>query len=141
MGMMMTPDGGLAVQLVNKTGAIAVKGSLVSMHTTIDSAVQLAAADSAVVCGVIGDYGAVDGDPVWVVIAGNADVLLQDSTLAIRSGWARVSATVSGRADITNAAPPNGSIANADIHFKGIGCSQQSVSAGTNKLCRVLLNL
>lgn len=140
MGVMNTQDGGFCVQMINKTGAIAVKGSLVSPHPTIDFAVALTAADSAEPCGVIADYGAADGDPVWVIVAGCADVLLQDSTAATRQYWARTSITTPGRADITNSAPPVGSVSALEGRFKGVGSALQSVTAGVNKLCRCFLH-
>lgn len=69
-----TPEGGLAVRMINKTGAASVKGYLVDQSTTTDLAVQLIVKDVPDVFGAIYDSGIADGEYVWVVIAGIADV-------------------------------------------------------------------
>jgi hypothetical protein len=128
-----TPEGGLAVQLVNDTGAASVKGSLVEASTAVDGAVKLS--DPYECMGVIYEDGVANGQLVWVVVAGVAEVLLENSTAATRGYWAGVS-TTPGRADITNAAPPG----LVDAHFTEIGHCIQSAASGTDVLAKVVLH-
>lgn len=131
-----TPEGGLAIRLTNDTGAASVKGSLIEASHAVEQAVSLTDASGDDDCmGVIHEDGVADGDPVWVVVAGMADVLLEDGTSATRGYWAGTAATA-GRADITNLDPPG----LVDAHFTEIGHCVQSATAGTNVLARCVLH-
>ena len=74
------------------------------------------------------------------MIHGIADVLLEDATASTLAYWARTSITQAGRADITNAAPPGGGVAAIDRHFREIGHCIQAVTAGTDKLARIVMH-
>ncbi|MDD2365163.1 MAG: hypothetical protein PHN84_03270 [Desulfuromonadaceae bacterium] len=140
MGAYLTPLGGVAVQLINKTGAPSVKGSLVCPSPSTDAAVRLTETDDIDPCGVILNSGVSDGSDVWVVVSGVAEVLLEDSTAATRGYWARTSITQAGRANITAAVPAGGTITAIEAHMKEVGHSLESVTAGTNKLCRIFFH-
>lgn len=140
MGGYLTPEGGFAVQMINNTGAISAKGTLVCPSQSLDRAVRITETDDIDPCGVVYNDGAPQGGDVWVVIAGCADVLLEDNTAAGRGYWARASINQGGRADITNATPPGGTVIALEGHMKEIGHSQETVAAGINKLCRVFLH-
>ena len=62
----ITPEGGYAVKLTNKTGAASVKGSIVSLSTETDNAFALAAIDASGVVGVVYEAGIADGAECWV---------------------------------------------------------------------------
>ena len=133
----ITPEGGYAVRLINKTGTTTIKGSLVDLAGgTIDESFTLTEADDFDCGGVVYDSGVPDGGLCWVVISGIADVLLQNSLGSTRGNWVRTSTTTVGRADASNAAPPGLVLQ----HFAEIGHCLQTVTAGTDKLCRVLLH-
>ena len=131
---LVTADGGIAVQYINKTGAASVKGTIVELSSTTESAVKKALADDDEPIAVIYENGIADGSTVWVVISGKAYVLLEDSTSATKANWVRVSATVDGRADATNAEPPGGTVTALENHMKEIGHCMEDVVAGTDKL-------
>lgn len=131
-----TPEGGLAVRFINDTGAPSVRGSLVEASSSVDQAVSLTQAAGDDDClGAIYEDGVADGQPVWVVVAGMADVLLENGTSATRGYWAGTGATA-GRADCTNANPPG----LVDAHFTEIGHCVQSVGSGTDVLARCVLH-
>jgi len=135
-----TPEGGLAIKFVNKTGAASVKGTLLEAGTVVDDSVQVVGIDDPDCIGVIYEDGIADGELVWVVTHGKADVLLEDTTASTRGYWCSVSAVQQGRANITLAAPPGGTINAIDAHFREIGHCVQSVTAGTDKLARVIMH-
>ena len=135
----MTPEGGLAIRLTNKTGATSIKGTLVEASTSTQEAVGTCDANCVASSGVVYKSGVADGSEMWVVVAGITEVLLKDTTSATMGYWAKTSDTA-GRADITNAAPPGGGIPQHDEHSQEIGHCIQSVTAGTNKLCKVVLH-
>lgn len=139
----LTAEGGIAVPMINDTGAASVKGQLVRASPTLDGAFVT----STVVAGPpVGQYevigavyepGVANGLPCYVVIYGIADVLMQDGQAATRGYWVRGSTTVNGRA-VMSAAPPVGS---SDNHFQEVGHALQSVAAGVNVLTRIMMHL
>lgn len=135
-----TAEGGLAVQLINKTGAVSVKGTVVETSPTDDNAVGLEEADGLDPIGVIYEDGVVDGDPVWVVVSGVAEVLLEDGTASTRNYWVRTSTSVAGRADATNAGPPGGTVAALETHAKEIGHCLESKTSGSDVLAKCVLH-
>lgn len=136
----MTPEGGHAIALINKTGAASVRGTVLKSSTTVDKAVEIASANEAQAMGVMEISGIPDGSLCWVVVSGPAYVLLQDATAATVGYWVRTSITVAGRADATIAAPPGGGVPELDVHMTEIGHSLESVTAGTDKLVLVHLH-
>lgn len=134
-----TPEGGLAVKLVNNTGTASVKGTVVSTSTNIDDAFILQSNEYDAF-GVVYENGVPNGQECWVVVSGIAQVLLEDGTAATRGYWA-IAAATDGRANATQPVPiPNNTLGEHTIHFKEIGHCLQSVTAGTNKLCRMALH-
>jgi len=69
-----TPEGGLARQVINKTGAASVKGNIVRPHNTVANGVKLTAQNIPDVIGVIYNDGVPDGSLVWMVFTGAAEV-------------------------------------------------------------------
>jgi hypothetical protein len=122
----LTPDGGLAVRMTNKTGAATSKGELVECHGTIDNAVRLTEADAFDCIGVMYEDGIADGQECWIVISGRAQVALKNETESINDGWVSVS-DVSGRALASGSVP---SPPTAAEHFMEIGHCHEAKSAG-----------
>lgn len=139
MGAFLTSLGGTAVQMVNRTGAMSVKGSLVSVGDVAGS-VKLTPADVPNPIGVMLINGVPDGGDCWVVVSGIAEALLQDSTAASIGYWAKVSKSQDGRIDCTNQLPPGGTIAALNDHSNEVGHCLDGATAGTNVLVRVALH-
>ena len=136
-GKMHTTDGGIASQYKNNTGATSVKGTIVQLDTTEDEAVIISPAGSDMLMGVMYSAGVADEGTVWVVTIDDAYVLLEDSTAATAGYWVKMSDTQDGRADATNASPPGGTISALEDHMTETGHAEESVTAGTDKLCKV----
>lgn len=122
--VLLTPEGGIAVKLTNKTGAASVAGQLVKADTATNDAVVLTAISDTECFGVFYNSGIVDGSEVWVVVAGIADVLFEDNHGPTRGDWVATSATDAGYA-VSQASP-----AAAPTHFEEIGHCIETVAAG-----------
>jgi hypothetical protein len=92
----ITDEGGYAFRMINKTGTNSVKGQPVEISSSTDDG-YIAATDSLNVQGFVYEAGIADGQYVWVVRDGIADMLLADGYGAIRNGWIRLSSTTAGR--------------------------------------------
>lgn len=77
---MVTVEGGLAVKLTNNTGAVTVKGNVVTNSAALANAVVLAVDGEPDALGVFYESGIADGDTAWVVVSGIADVYFIGST-------------------------------------------------------------
>lgn len=78
----VTPEGGLAIKLINDTGAPTVKGELVHPSTTIQGAVEKSSIGDPDIIGAFYEDGIPDGEKAWIVIYGIADVYFIGNTLA-----------------------------------------------------------
>ncbi len=128
-----TPEGGLYQTFLNDTGTNSIKGTIVCASPLTDNAVSLAPASSILPLGVIYEDGVKQGGTVKVVVYGKAQVLLKDGNAAVRGYWCGVS-DVPGR--MYQLLVP----ADATEHFRQIGYSLESKSAGFNQLSLVQLN-
>ena len=128
----LTPEGGLALRLTNKTGAASVKGTLVEADAAVDNAFAVADADSVECFGAVYEDGIADGSECLVVIGGRCQVLLKDATASTRRNWVETS-DVAGRADATGASP-----AAAPAHFKEIGHCIESKGADVDVLAFIM---
>ena len=126
----ITPEGSYAIRLTNDTGAVSVKGSIVTASRTVDNAVVLQNNEFDAF-GVILEDGIPNGGDVWVVIAGRAQVLLADTTACTR-GQLFICSPVDGRALVI--ANPGDGLPAVETHFKELGHCTESVVAGVNKL-------
>jgi len=138
--VMITPLGGIAVKMTNKTGAASVKGTLVDTSTATDNAFAVEGADGLDPIGVVYESGVADGSECWVVIAGIVEVLLEDTTAATRGYWVRTSVNTAGRVDATNAAPPGGTIAALEIHLAEVGHCVETKTGGTDVLAKIVMH-
>lgn len=78
--VMLTPEGGIAVKLINKTGVNTVKGMVVTTSSAYDMGVRLITINIPTPIGVFYESGAADGEETWVVISGVADVMFVSDT-------------------------------------------------------------
>lgn len=78
----MTPEGGLAIYVTNKTGAPSVQGTIVSIKSGVDMCAELTPVDATHCLGVVYNAGVADNEYMWVVIAGLVDVLMKNNSTA-----------------------------------------------------------
>jgi hypothetical protein len=122
--VMFTLEGGLAVKMINKTGGVSVKGTVVDPYeaAAIDGAVRKIVKDIPDPIGVIYDDGIPDGQDVWVVVSGIADVYFVGN--ATRGHLARGFITADGASYVAgqalSEAVPTSPFA-TDKHFYEIG--------------------
>lgn len=131
--IIFTVEGGFAVKYINKTGAPSIKGTIVSISTTTNNAIQVAIANSDMPIGVIYENGIADGSTVLVVVSGIAEVLYKDGVTPARAYWIGVS-DVAGRAYNSSSAP------STTEHNREIGHAIESSASGTNILGKVNLH-
>jgi len=132
-----TVEGGLAVRMINGTGAASVKGTVVGLSITTDFACRIEPAGSNDPIGVIYEDGVANGQLVWVVYLGLVDILLEDSTACAAGNWVGMSSTQAGRVDATSPTPPaSGTFPEVQLHFTELGHCFETKIAGTNVLAR-----
>jgi hypothetical protein len=122
-----TPEGGLAVRLINRTGAASVRGQSVKPGVAA-MGVVVCPADDEMTIGYIYDEGVSDGSPLRVVVAGVVHQLLEDG-----KGCAI--------ADRLAASAVPGRVASAaDAAAVETGHALETVKPGTNALVRSVLH-
>lgn len=75
-----TPEGGVAVLMTNRTGGTSVKGDIVTVSSSYNNAVSKIVINVPNPIGVIYEDGIADGEEVYVIVSGIADVGFVDST-------------------------------------------------------------
>jgi len=138
--IMLTPEGGYAVLLTNRTGAASVKGTIISTSPDYDNAVRLCPVDSPAPVGIIYETGIADGSNVWVVVSGIAEVLFVNN---VERNWL---ARMSRSDDTTSEAgkgwgeilpsPPFAT----DKHFMEFGHILETKTAGSLTKCLIHFN-
>jgi hypothetical protein len=96
-----TPEGGLAISLINKTGSNSVKGYCVTTNDAVDNSVKLVLIDTPDCIGVFYESGVADGYETWVVTSGIADVYFWGSTTRghlARTGLSADTGEITGQA-------------------------------------------
>lgn len=121
---MLTPDGGLAIKLTNKSGGATVKGEVVKGYSAsaINNAVDKIVVDVPNPIGVFYESGVADGAEAWVVVSGIADVYFVGNTT--RGHMARGFLTADGASYVTGQALSEAvptSPFDVDKHFYEIG--------------------
>jgi len=132
----MTAEGGLAICLVNKTGGNSVKGEAVNADTSADKAFKQSAIDAYDVIGAVYEAGIAADGLCWVVISGQADVLLKDGTTSTRGNWLGMSDTA-GRFNASGGVPSPPTDAQ---HFRECGHVLETKGSGTSVLARSALH-
>ncbi len=128
----MTPIGGFAVKLTNKTGSNSVAGELVNAHTSVENAVEQTAINDAICIGVFLDSGITDGSEAWVVVGGIAGVLVDGSTTVAVGDWVKVSSNDAGRCEGSGSETPGAN------HFREIGHALEA--GGNNELIKISMH-
>lgn len=128
---MITPEGGYAVKLINRTGHASVKGEIVKASTTTDGEAVLVASSDPMPIGCVYNAGVAEGSAIWVVVAGIAEVLY-DASGTTRGNLVVTSATA-GRADGTLSTPPE-----TTVYWQKIGHALASASA--NSLGKIIMH-
>ena len=114
------PDGGFMVRLINKSGAATVKGHVVSNSLTAGGVEKIVIGEPDPI-GVFYESGIPDGQEVWVVVSGIAQVFFVGAATAghLARGF------VSGEADYVSGQAKSEAIPTAsfatDKHFYEIG--------------------
>jgi len=134
----ITPEGGIAVKMINDTGAPSIKGTLVNCSSSVDNGVTIETVEFDTI-GVIYEDGVADGQEVWVVVSGKAEVLLADGTASTRGYWVYADA-VDGRANASLQLPPGGTIQALENHFKEIGHCLETKTSGTDVLALIAIH-
>lgn len=75
----LTAEGGLAVKMTNESGAVTVKGQIVSHKGTVARAFDLTPVDATHILGVVYESGIADAAECWVVVSGIAQVLMKNA--------------------------------------------------------------
>jgi hypothetical protein len=132
-----TPEGGIVTTMVNDTGAVSVKGNIVEPSGAVNSGFVLAVVDALDPIGIVYEGGIANGQSCLVVVAGLADVLLENGTAATRANWLRTSSNVPGRGDASNPIPVPPTSA---VHFEEVGHVLQTVGPGTDVLARCAIH-
>lgn len=116
-----TSVGGVAVKMVNRTGAPSVKGYVVTASSNYDGAVQLTAIGGLNPIGVFLESGVADGADGWVVVSGIGEVYFSGSTTRghiARIGFSDDTGEVAGQV-ISEPYPTNPFA--TDKHFAEVG--------------------
>ncbi len=119
--------------VINKTGNLSVKGTLVAAHNSVDRGVRIPITPYDII-GVVYTDGIADGGEVQIIMSGLAEILLVDGTGSAPAQWMRASSDAYGRGVCTTDPSGLGALA-ADDHFKEVGHSLKTVVAGVSKLC------
>lgn len=129
--VMFTPEGGVAVWMINKTGAPSWKGAVVDTHGSVANAVRLVPVDVPDAMGIIYDDGVADGDLVRVVFAGAAEVFYVGSVSLRYFARITTAADTGDEAGKAIAEPFPTAPFSTDKHFMEIGHTRESrVGAG-----------
>ncbi len=125
----LTPLGGLAVLLTNKTGSASVQGELVKADSITDSAVSLAGTGNLFPIGMFVDSGIANGSGAWIVVSG-IGLVKADATGYSKGDRITMSTATAGRVEANN----NPSVA---VHFTEVGHALQDAAANAVGLCNV----
>lgn len=139
--VMLTPTGGIAIKLTNKTGGASVKGEVVDSNSAINNSVIKIVKDVPDPIGVFYESGVADGQEAWVVVSGIADVYFVGNTT--RGHLARGFLTADGGSYVTgqalSEAVPTSPFA-SDKHFYEIGHVLESRSGAGLAKCILHFN-
>jgi hypothetical protein len=117
--VLFTPEGGIAISLINDTGATSIKGYIVKASTSIDEGAEYSPGGNPGPIGIV--YNATpSGSYMWVVISGIAEVYYSGNVT--RGTFARTSTVAEGLGAgiAVSEALPTPPFA-TDKHFQEIG--------------------
>lgn len=128
----MTPIGGYAVKLTNKTGANSVAGELVNAHTSVENAVEQTAINDTICIGAFLESGIADGSEAWVVVGGIVQVKVDSSTTVAAGDWVKVSSNDAGRVESSGSETPGAN------HFREVGHAFEA--GGNDELIKISMH-
>lgn len=131
--MKMTNEGGLAIRLINDTGAPSIKGTIVDAGS-IDFSFSVEGINGINPIGVVYEDAIADGNFVWIVISGLAQVLLQDGLASSVGNWCGTSSVAIGRVQASISPPA------APTHDQEVGHFVESKISGVDVLAFVVLH-
>lgn len=117
----ITPEGGLAYWIINKTGAPSFKGAVLETSATTANAVELIGIDDADPIAVVYDDGIADGELMRVVFSGKAQVFFVGSVGFHEFARVTVAADVGAEAGKAIAEVVPTPPFSTDKHFQEIG--------------------
>ncbi len=126
----MTPIGGFAVMLTNKTGVNSVAGDIVIASAGFADAVDWGGINELQSIGVFLDSGITDGSQAWVVVGGIADVHMDAGGCAL--GDRIIAGGTARRGEVNN-------LPTVAKHFQEIG--HAIGSAGANANARIVMHI
>lgn len=134
----LTPEGGFAIKLTNRTGGNSVKGTIVCASTNYSNSFMKTPTGGKAYnksIGAVYEDGVSDGSDCWVVVSGIVEVLIDDGTSSTAGNWACSSITTSGRATLNTDDPTS-----QDTHNREIGHVIETKSSGTNVLVKIVMH-
>ena len=129
----ITPEGGFAVRLKNKSCAPSIKGTIVNVESTTDNGFTLTPIGANYNLGVVYESGVEDGAECWVVTKGIAEVLMKNA--AVRGQLCRIPLT-GDTGEVAGYAMAAAQAASTSVYT--IGDVLESKDADV--LCKVLLH-
>lgn len=131
----ITPEGGFAVLLYNRTGGVTEKGRLVAVDAATDMGVVLTGVNDEECIGAFYEDSIADDALVWVATGGIVEVLLDENTGSTAGNWAQTG--TAGYCDGNNAAPVPAT------HWQEVGHVLETVAAGgagTWQMAKILMH-
>ena len=132
-----THERGFVVKMINRTGGVSVKGTLVSPSTTADREV-IKQANEYDTIGVVQQAGVAEGAEMWVWTVGSVCQVLFKDTVAATRGNILLASDTDGRA--IDAQNPGIGLPGTETHFKECGQVMESKEAGTDVLALASLH-
>jgi len=125
-----TLERGMVVRMINRTGGVSIKGTLVAASTATDREVIKQATEFDTI-GVVQEAGVAEGSEMWVWMPGSVCQVLFKDTVAATRGNVLIAADTDGRA--IDVAVPSANPVVAE-HFKECGHVMESKGAGVGVL-------
>ncbi len=100
----ITPEGGYAILVLNNTGVTINKGAVVKASTLTDDAVVLTALSDQDPVGIVYE-NILTGQTGWLVVAGFAEVFVDNAGAVTREQWVGVSTVTPGQCTASTIPP------------------------------------
>jgi hypothetical protein len=129
-----TNERGFLVKMLNRTGGVSVKGTLLAPSTTADREVVKQSSEYDTIA-VVQEAGVAEGSEMWCWMPGSVCQMLFKDGATPAQGEIALGADTDGRADRT--ANPGGGLPGTDTHFKEVGHVLEDKASGTDVLALV----
>jgi hypothetical protein len=138
--VMITPEGGIAIKVINRTGETSIKGKLINTEGDIDNSVALVAIDEPDCVGVIYTADVPVNGEMWVVVAGKAQVLFSTATTRGQFARAPAGSDVSKTDGYAIAEPVPAPPLSTNKHFQEIGHLLETIASPGLATCVLHFN-